>query len=58
MRSSNPAMTVAVAAPEDIAHHVVDELLADKPYVVTHGDLVEAVDIRSAELHRAAESAR
>jgi NAD(P)-dependent dehydrogenase (short-subunit alcohol dehydrogenase family) len=58
MRSSNPAMTAAVAAPEDIAHHVVDELLADEPYVVTHGDLVEAVDIRSAELHRAAESAR
>jgi NAD(P)-dependent dehydrogenase (short-subunit alcohol dehydrogenase family) len=58
MRTSNPAMTVAVAAPEDIAHHVVDELLADEPYVITHGDLAEAVDGRSAELRRAAESAR
>jgi NAD(P)-dependent dehydrogenase (short-subunit alcohol dehydrogenase family) len=58
MVASNPGMTAAVAAPDDIAPAVLDALLAGEPYVVTHGDLVEAVDHRNAALHRAAEAAR
>ena len=33
-------------------------LLAGEPYVITHGDLVPAVDTRSALLRNAAEAAR
>jgi NAD(P)-dependent dehydrogenase (short-subunit alcohol dehydrogenase family) len=58
MASSNPDMTTAIAAPEDIAKHVVDALLSDERYVITHGDLVEAVEERDSELRRAAEAAR
>ncbi len=58
MAASNPDMTAAVAAPGDIAPHVVDALFAGERYVVTHGDLVGAVDERGAALHRAAEGAR
>jgi NAD(P)-dependent dehydrogenase (short-subunit alcohol dehydrogenase family) len=58
MASSNPGMTTAIAAPEDIAQHVMDALLSGDRYVITHGDLVEAVTERSAELRHAAESAR
>jgi NAD(P)-dependent dehydrogenase (short-subunit alcohol dehydrogenase family) len=58
MVASNPGMTRAVAAPEDAARKVLDAVLAGERYIITHGDLVEAVDERSAQLHRAAESAR
>jgi NAD(P)-dependent dehydrogenase (short-subunit alcohol dehydrogenase family) len=58
MAASNPAMTQAVAAPEAVAQKVLDALLAGERYVITHGDLVEAVEERSRELGRAAESAR
>ncbi len=58
MLSSNPDMAKAVADPADIAEHVVEAVLAGDRYIVTHGDLVEAVDRRSTDLHRAAESAR
>jgi hypothetical protein len=43
-------MTTAIAAPEDIAQRVVEALLSGKRYVITHGDLVEAVYERNAEL--------
>jgi NAD(P)-dependent dehydrogenase (short-subunit alcohol dehydrogenase family) len=58
MLSSNPDMTKAVADPADIAPHVLDAIAAGDRYIVTHGDLVDAVDERGVELHRAAESAR
>jgi len=58
MAASNPAMMRALASPEDAARRVVDALLADEQYVVTHGDLVDAVESRCAELRRAAEIAR
>jgi hypothetical protein len=54
MATNNPGMTTAIAAPEDIAQHVVNALLSGERYVITHGDLVEAIDERSAELHLAA----
>ena len=57
MAASNPAMMRALASPEDAARRVVDALLAGERYVVTHGDLVDAVESRCAELRRAAEIA-
>jgi len=58
MAESNPGMTQAVAAPEDIAQKVLHGLLAGDRYIITHGDLVQAVKERSTELRRAAQSAR
>ncbi len=58
MAASNPAMTSEVRAPEDVAQHVVDAILSGERYVITHGDLVEAIDDRSTELHDAAASVR
>jgi NAD(P)-dependent dehydrogenase (short-subunit alcohol dehydrogenase family) len=58
MMASNPSMAQDVATPEDAAHRVVDALLADEPYVVTHGNLVDAVMARSNDLRRAADAAR
>ena len=58
MVESNPGMTESVVTPEDAAHRVLDALLAGEPYVITHGDLVDAVDARSGLLRRAAEEAR
>jgi NAD(P)-dependent dehydrogenase (short-subunit alcohol dehydrogenase family) len=58
MVESNPAMASAVAAPEDAARRVIDEVLAGEPYVVTHGDLVDAVTRRAERIGRAATVAR
>lgn len=58
MAASNPGMTQAVAAPEAVAQKVLDGLLAGERYIITHGDLVQAVEERSTALRRAAESAR
>jgi NAD(P)-dependent dehydrogenase (short-subunit alcohol dehydrogenase family) len=58
MAVSNPEMTQAVAAPEDVVQRVLDALLAGERYIITHGDLVQAVAERSWQLSRAAESAR
>jgi NAD(P)-dependent dehydrogenase (short-subunit alcohol dehydrogenase family) len=58
MAASNPAMMRELASPEDAARRVLDALLAGERYVVTHGDLVDAVASRNAELRRAAEIAR
>jgi len=57
MAASNPAMVATIATPDDAARHVIDALLAGARYVVTHGDLVEAVTARGAALRQAAESA-
>jgi NAD(P)-dependent dehydrogenase (short-subunit alcohol dehydrogenase family) len=58
MAASNPAMVQALATPEDAVRRVVDALLGDERYVVTHGDLVDAVASRCTELRGAAEAAR
>jgi NAD(P)-dependent dehydrogenase (short-subunit alcohol dehydrogenase family) len=58
MVRSNPAMTQEVATPEEAARRVLDALLSNERYVVTHGDLVDAVVSRCNDLRRAAETAR
>ena len=58
MVESNPGMATMLASPEDAARAVLDSLLAGEPYVITHGDLVGAVDDRTTALRRAAEAAR
>ena len=57
MLDSNPALAEAVMDPEALAPAVLDAILADEPYVITHGDLVGPVERRSAALGRAAEAA-
>ncbi|MEY2399629.1 MAG: hypothetical protein QOJ00_2803 [Actinomycetota bacterium] len=58
MIASNPGMAAMLASPEDAAAGVVEAVLAGEPYIVTHGDLVDAVEQRGAALARAAEVAR
>ena len=58
MIASNPAMASMLATPEDAAAGVIEAILADEPYVITHGDLTAAVAARAAGLTRAAETAR
>jgi NAD(P)-dependent dehydrogenase (short-subunit alcohol dehydrogenase family) len=54
MAASNPGMITALATPEDASRGVLDALLAGERYVITHGDLVGALDGRSEQLRRAA----
>jgi NAD(P)-dependent dehydrogenase (short-subunit alcohol dehydrogenase family) len=58
MIASNPDMAAMLATPEDAAAGVIEAILADQHYVITHGDLTAAVAARAAELTRAAEAAR
>lgn len=58
MIDSNPGMASMLATPEDAAAGVIEAILADKCYVLTHGDLTGAVTARAAELSRAAEAAQ
>lgn len=58
MIASNPDMAAALATPDDAASGVIEAVLAGEPYVVTHGDVVGAVDDRAAKLRHAAEAAR
>jgi NAD(P)-dependent dehydrogenase (short-subunit alcohol dehydrogenase family) len=58
MTASNPAMAAAVASPEQAAAGVLDALLRGERYVMTHGDLVDAIERRWAELVSAAAAAR
>jgi NAD(P)-dependent dehydrogenase (short-subunit alcohol dehydrogenase family) len=58
MMASNPGMTASVATPDDAAAGVVEAIRAGERYVITHGDLVGAVESRCADLRRAAEAAR
>lgn len=57
MAESNPSMVQAVATPDEAAAGVLEALLVGEPYVITHGDLVGAVESRSENLLRAALSA-
>ena len=58
MIASNPEMAENPLAPEEAARRAADAVLAGEPYVVTHGDLVGAVDTLGAALRRAAEAGR
>jgi NAD(P)-dependent dehydrogenase (short-subunit alcohol dehydrogenase family) len=58
MVASNPTMAGMLATPEDAARRVVDAVYDDERYVITHGDLTDAVAARSALLARAADAAR
>ncbi len=58
MMASNPGMAAMLATADDAAAGVIEAVLTDEPYIITHGDLVEAVAVRSANFLRAAEAAR
>jgi hypothetical protein len=58
MIASNPAMASMLATADDAAGGVIEAVLADEPYIITHGDLTTAIAARCAKLTRAAESAR
>ena len=58
MVASNQEMTAMLATAEDAAAGVIEAVMADEPYVITHGDLTDAVLRRSARLSRAAEKSR
>jgi NAD(P)-dependent dehydrogenase (short-subunit alcohol dehydrogenase family) len=58
MIASNPDLARDVTTPEDAARDVIDAVLAGQRYVVTHGDVVAAVESRNQELRRAAVTAR
>jgi NAD(P)-dependent dehydrogenase (short-subunit alcohol dehydrogenase family) len=57
MVASNPAMVDTVVSPEEAAGRVLDALLAGERYVITHGDLVGAIDARATQLRGAAQAA-
>ncbi len=58
MIASNPELAAMLASPQDAAAGVIEAVLAGEPYVITHGDLLDAVVARGASLTRAAEAAR
>ncbi|MBL7502361.1 SDR family NAD(P)-dependent oxidoreductase [Frankia sp. CN7] len=58
MVASNPEMVQNPVSPDEAAGNVIDALLAGERYIVTHGDLVDAVSTRGAELDQAAVAAR
>jgi NAD(P)-dependent dehydrogenase (short-subunit alcohol dehydrogenase family) len=57
MMASNPDMASSLLTPEDAAAHSIDAVLAGEPYVVTHGDLAQAITTRADALRQAAERA-
>lgn len=58
MIASNPEMTAMLATAEDAAAGVIEAVMAGEPYIITHGDLTDAVLKRSMKLTNAAEAAR
>jgi NAD(P)-dependent dehydrogenase (short-subunit alcohol dehydrogenase family) len=56
MHESNPTMSTFLATPQEAARGVVDALLADAPYIITHGEFDAAIDKRALELHAASTS--
>jgi NAD(P)-dependent dehydrogenase (short-subunit alcohol dehydrogenase family) len=55
MLASSPATAGEVATPEDAVRGLLPQLLANEPYVVTHGGYRADLDRRRAELERAFE---
>lgn len=58
MVASNPEMVQNPVSPEEAAGNIADAVLAGERYIVTHGDLVGAVDGRGELLRQAAIVAR
>jgi NAD(P)-dependent dehydrogenase (short-subunit alcohol dehydrogenase family) len=58
MYESNPTMASFLATPVEAATGVVDAILAGRRYIVTHGDFVDALAKRNAELGDAVDAAR
>ena len=58
MFASNPNMSTMLATPDEAAAGVVDAMLRGDRYVLTHGDLVDAIAERDAALTAAALEAR
>jgi hypothetical protein len=58
MVASNQEMTAMLATAENAAAGVIEAIMADEPYVITHGDLTDAVLSRSAKLIGATEESR
>jgi NAD(P)-dependent dehydrogenase (short-subunit alcohol dehydrogenase family) len=56
MVASNSRMTSMLTTADDAAVGVIEAVMADEPYVITHGDLTGAVKDRAAKLERAAEA--
>ncbi len=56
--ASNASFSHDVATAEEAARYVVDDVLAGDPYITTHGDLVDAVTARQAEIRHAVERVR
>lgn len=54
MLASNSGLARDLATPEDAVASTIDALLAGERYIVTHGDLVDAVDQRGGALRAAA----
>ncbi len=57
MHESNPTMAQFLATPEEAAAGVIDAVLGDRRYVVTHGAFLEALANRERELRVAATEA-
>jgi NAD(P)-dependent dehydrogenase (short-subunit alcohol dehydrogenase family) len=57
MHESNPTMAQFLATPEEAAAGVIDAVLGDHRYVVTHGEFREALATRERELRIAATEA-
>ncbi|OHV31719.1 MULTISPECIES: SDR family oxidoreductase [Pseudofrankia] len=57
MVASNPGMVQNPVTPDEAAGNIVDALLAGERYIITHGDLVDAVGTLGADLRQAATAA-
>jgi NAD(P)-dependent dehydrogenase (short-subunit alcohol dehydrogenase family) len=59
-RAASPrlAFTTSSSVLDPASRRALDAILAGQRYLITHGDLVEAVDLRHAGLRGAARSAR
>jgi NAD(P)-dependent dehydrogenase (short-subunit alcohol dehydrogenase family) len=57
LHDSNPMMSQFLATPEEAAAGVLDGILGDRRYIVTHGDFLDALDTRDRELRAAAAQA-
>jgi len=53
LASRTTDMTDDLATPEEAARHLLPQLLANEPYVITHGDVRAEYEVRRAEIDRA-----
>jgi len=53
LASQKTDMTADLATPEEAARHLLPQLLANEPYVITHGDVRAEYEERLAEIDRA-----